>query len=468
MTLLACACLGLLVPAGAGAKTFEVTRHNDPDPGRCKPNDCSLREAIIAANKRAGKDVVVLPDRRPAYRLSQPNSPPLVDEDEALRGDLDITGRVTLTHPGRGKATVDAQGIDRALEVIAPTVIRRLRLTGGGNVSEAPPRAGRAARTSATGSGGGIESNAPLTLRRSAVVGNTASAAGGILVFAEPSGPESAPLRLIRSLVARNETNETTGGGVQTIGSQVVLVRSRVTRNRSANSSGGLAVFEGGVLRARYSTVAGNRARYDSAGIQLYNAAAVIRQSTISDNVAAEISGGGGAGISLQADSRLSLTNSTVAGNASPIAGGGIATTGSMNEVTLNSVTVARNRTAGTGGGIYAASKSDTWNVVNSVVALNRAGGSLDDCYGAFGSGGGNLFTSIPVTCEGFDPDTGGDFLTNAPKLGALKRNGGPTKTIALRRGSPAINKAVESEAPNRDQRGVKRKNPDIGAFERR
>ena len=52
--------------------------------------------------------------------------------------------------------------------------------------------------------------------------------------------------------------------------------------------------------------------------------------------------------------------------------------------------------------------------------------------------------------------------------LDDLKDNGGATKTIALRLGSPAIDKANPDTAPARDQRGVLRHDPDIGAFERR
>ena len=47
-------------------------------------------------------------------------------------------------------------------------------------------------------------------------------------------------------------------------------------------------------------------------------------------------------------------------------------------------------------------------------------------------------------------------------------KNGGPTKTIALKKGSAAIGHAHKPSAPNRDQRGRKRdNNPDTGAFER-
>ena len=54
------------------------------------------------------------------------------------------------------------------------------------------------------------------------------------------------------------------------------------------------------------------------------------------------------------------------------------------------------------------------------------------------------------------------------PRLGPLRNNGGPTLTIALLAGSPAIGAAGPGKAPARDQRGVNRTDPDLGAYERR
>jgi len=60
------------------------------------------------------------------------------------------------------------------------------------------------------------------------------------------------------------------------------------------------------------------------------------------------------------------------------------------------------------------------------------------------------------------------DIVGVAPRIGKLKRHGGPTRTIALREGSPAVNQAKRSSTPNRDQRGERRgRRKDIGAYER-
>jgi hypothetical protein len=108
--------------------------------------------------------------------------------------------------------------------------------------------------------------------------------------------------------------------------------------------------------------------------------------------------------------------------------------------------------------------------VENSLVALNRLGdGARSDCAGdAVTSLGHNLLTGLGPSgaCTGFDDPT--DRVRSNPRIGLLKANGGPTRTIALLAHSPALNKARSSTAPGRDQRGKTRRDPDIGAYERR
>ena len=462
-----------LAPSSVLGKTFEVTRKDDPTPGKCKRGDCSLREAIRAANGRSGADVVTLPDRG-RYDLERPNSLPGIDEEEALRGDLDVTERLALRHPGKGKATIDANGVDRVLEVIAPTSITRIKLTGGSNPSHAAPRGGSPLRTGLQGFGAGIESNAALTLRRSVVAGNrNAAHGGGIEVFLEAGGAASAPLRLIRSRVARNHTVGL-GGGIDAYESLVSVKRSRVVGNQSGNAGGGVTLGTNAELRMSKSTVAGNVAGAGVGGVYLFEASGRITQSTVSGNSTGPDGSSGGIEMSsFTPPHTLAITNSTIADNLAAEGGGGISASGPQAEIQLRNVTVARNDgdsddDGGDGGGGLLQSNNATFSAVNSLIGLNRAGSSPEDCAGAFASGGGNLLTTIPLACEGFDPDVGGDFLRSAPKVGRLRRNGGPTQTIALKKGSPAIGRAIKSEAPNRDQRGTRRDNkPDIGAYER-
>ena len=45
------------------AEVFRVTRTGDPPPNACKPRDCSLREAVIAANEALEQDTIRLDDK---------------------------------------------------------------------------------------------------------------------------------------------------------------------------------------------------------------------------------------------------------------------------------------------------------------------------------------------------------------------------------------------------------------------
>src|SRR4051812_9253055 len=75
----------------AHAATFIVTRPDDPAPDGCALADCSLREAIIAANAAAGTDSVSLPSGIYLLAIAGTN------EDAGSTGDLDISGTLLLT-----------------------------------------------------------------------------------------------------------------------------------------------------------------------------------------------------------------------------------------------------------------------------------------------------------------------------------------------------------------------------------
>ena len=144
--------------------------------------------------------------------------------------------------------------------------------------------------------------------------------------------------------------------------------------------------------------------------------------------------------------------------------------------MTLNAVTVVRNVAdadglipVGFGGGGLYRLASAGFDVRSSVIALNLSSTTPNDCEGdtPIDSLGNNVIsTTTGGACEGFDGPN--DLVRSNPKIGPLRRNGGPTETVALKAGSPAIGNAHKPSAPGRDQRGVRRdSNPDSGAFER-
>jgi len=444
----AIATMAALVTAGsAEAKVYEVTRTNDPPPNACKKRDCSLREAVLAANVRAGEDTILLPSRKRPYKLTRAGA----GEDVGETGDLDINNDpLAIVHRGKGRATIDGRELDRVLHVQAgaPTGLIKIVIRNGATPSD----------------GGGILSDASLLLRRSVVTGNAGDDGGGIDLDAD------ADLTMQRSVVRRNTGDG--GGGVNTAGAGtlVKIVRSTFAGNKASDDGGGLEIAGGETIRLVKSTFANNSSATLGGGIAAVGAGTLtINSSTISGNQAVGAFSEGG-GLFIEGPT-AKLTNSTIAHNRSQATGGGIQTSDNATQLSLNAVTVARNKAdlpgigGAMGGGLHN-EDSLSFEVRNSVIALNFSGKLRNDCEGNLFQSLGNNLLSTAFECDGFNMP--GDLVRDNPKLAKLKRNGGPTKTMALRKGSPAIAKAHKPSAPKRDQRGRKRdRKPDIGAYER-
>jgi fibronectin-binding autotransporter adhesin len=153
----------------------------------------------------------------------------------------------------------------------------------------------------------------------------------------------------------------------------------------------------------------------------------------------------------------LTLTNSTITGNTANY-GGGLANFNGGN-ATVNDCTFTAN-TGSSGAGIcnYA---GNTLTLTNSTVAFNNGYGTwvtaMDNCIvagntsGAFYSGSSGAFTSISTT----------GLATT------LAYNGGPTPTLKLSAGSPAIGAGDPGQAGTTSQNGVIRPaSPDVGAYQ--
>jgi hypothetical protein len=165
------------------------------------------------------------------------------------------------------------------------------------------------------------------------------------------------------------------------------------------------------------------------------------------------------------------LTNCTISGNQSGSGGGTLdilAFPGSTATGTITNCTIASNTSTGGFAGLLVLneggnSSSATAQIANTIFANNTAPN--------IGLLGGATATSLG---HNISDDGGSGVLTAAgdkpntdPLLGALGNYGGPTPTVSLLPGSPAINNGTSTGAPTTDQRGVSRVGGvDIGAFE--
>jgi hypothetical protein len=225
-----------------------------------------------------------------------------------------------------------------------------------------------------------------------------------------------------------------------------------------SNQAGG-----GGAAGTRPTKGGGGGGGGTGGGIFVSNGTLLLSDSTVADNGAAGGkgntsiptgtggSGGGGGGLFAGTGATFTITNSTVAGNDA-----GAGTAGS-----------AAPGTSGVGGGLDSITLPGTRR--NSIVANNSASvsGNGPDIAGGISAN----YTLIGNTSGALNLGNVGNVSNTAAGLGVLRNNGGPTPTMALLAGSPAIDAGDPAFAPPpaTDQRGQPRVSNgriDLGAFE--
>ena len=360
-----------------------------------------------------------------------------------------------------------------------------------------------------TAQGGGLWANdtVNVSLSNCEVSDNTATATGADSV-ASGGGifrDNTALLTLTDSRINRNIVTAggmATGGGILGLGTATLLLTNCEVNGNQANATGaGSAAGGGGIHCSRYvtnawgdyvavtiasSVVSGNSVTAletaRGGGINSsWSGRLTLSASTLSDNTATASAGGGtglGGGLYvLPASTDISVLNSTLAGNranapSGTSQGGGIFCQGGggFNSLRIVNATLGTN-SAASGAGLYAARGTVAGSVrLGNTLLQNPAGGNLVN-------GGGD---SVLTLGHNLSSDGGDGALTNATdrintdaKLGPLADNGGPTFTMALLPGSPAINGGDNTLAAGfpTDQRGagflrVVGGIVDIGAFE--
>lgn len=323
---------------------------------------------------------------------------------------------------------------------------------------------------------------------------------------------------IVRSAFVENRCSN--GGAIGALGSGLRLVDVRVEKNRATGNAGnpgnggnggGVCMDgKGKVLSICGSILAGNTG--NAFGGALFRTSyegepTTIDRTSVLDNAIPKREPGSkepsmAGGLYLQG-TKVSITSSTIARNAANSVGGVFfAYHGTApGSFTMENVTLALNQAwpqadftkQGLAGGISANGevtgviKSCTivgnvaqfaagianvsgLEIVNTIVAnsaankwtpLNCTGRSYDK---PLGKGAPNLQWPDPTAASSDIRCTDGTALFADPHatLGPLQDNGGPTPTMKLLAGSPAIGKG--SGCPAVDQRGIARKTCDLGA----
>ncbi|MGA3147679.1 MAG: choice-of-anchor Q domain-containing protein, partial [Acidimicrobiales bacterium] len=250
------------------------------------------------------------------------------------------------------------------------------------------------------------------------------------------------------------------GGGIYNDGSTLTVSDSDFSSNTSTFYGG--AIWSSGPLTVTDTGFTGNSSTlggYGAGGILVgYGSSATISGSTFSSNTAAGRAGG------IFNLGTLTVANSTFVGNTTTTFGGGIES--NAGTTTLTNSTLSGNSAAFGGGDVWNNSGS-TMSIGATILANSSSSG--EDC-GTNGS----------ITDEGYNIDDDGSCGFTSPSisnsglldgtLGSLANNGGPTQTMALEPGNPAIGLVANApQCPGTDQRGAARASSspcDAGAYD--
>ncbi|MDP3971014.1 MAG: DUF5011 domain-containing protein [bacterium] len=442
-----------VIPAHAATYTVNVSDNDlgahanaDPAPdGSCVAdggggNDCSLREAFIAADTAGGTHTINVPADTITLQISG------IGEDNSATGDLDVSGTASdITVQGDSATTtiIDGNGAitgDRVFDVFALNT---------------------------------------LTLQDITVT-------GGVLSGVHAASGATTVLNVIDSIVTDN--SNVAGGGISVDASATVTITRSTIKDNTANDGAGVAVTTA-ALTVVDSTFTGNNggADNDDVGGAIYisgESDISIEQTTIANNTA----GGGGGIASVCGVSTHSIINSTITGNAADnIAGngGGILSYCSHPSVGVADVfdishsTISGNSAEGSGGGIHAQGEGNdlaTVRVKNSILSGNSANSVADEDCDISGAG------TPTITSQNYNIEGGtscgfteiNDHSSTDPLLdvAGLENNGGENQTISIQSTSPAKDTGTCSSlsgTETRDQRGLVRPENstcDVGAYE--
>ncbi len=477
------------------------------DPSGSIPGYTTLRDAITQANASTASQEVI------SFAVNG-----TIDLTSALP---DLNNNIFLEGPRSANLTVQrASNTTNTFSVLAVASGVRVHFScmtiSGGNsvygggvknsgtleVTDCIFSGNTATDTAGGGDGGGIYNDGVLTVSNSTFINNIVSASGG--------GIYSEGMLTVSNCTFTNNTSASFGAGICSLGPDVLLMVSG--SSFTGNSGVGICYvgsFGGGTLTVDNSTFTNNF----GSGIKSSNTPTAVNNSAFENN-----SDSFGGGINIDSShiyyDMTTVTNSTFTGNCATTDGGGIYNVFGM--ITVVNSTFTGNSATTNGGGIYnlfglMAVCNSTFNgnsattngggISNYSSMLTLTNSTITNNYGVYGGGintvndssltlnntivagntgtnGNDIYGNVQATSEHNLIGTGSGIFNLAelapdnllgtttsplnPKLGPLADNGGPTQTMALLPGSPAIDAGGNGQAADPegnaltiDQRGV-------------
>ncbi len=272
--ILASSAFALLLTATAApsaqAATFQVTKFGDTADGACD-HDCSLREAVLAANLTNGADVILLSTG--TYGFTRGGD----GEDQGSTGDLDILGDVTIVGQNAVNTVIDADALDRVFDVHAGASLELIGLTVRNGLTDHEP-------------GGAIRVAGELTLTRGVVTASSAPLEFGGGIHGEGT---ASSIRLFQSTVSLNAAAN--GGGISSEGI-VDLINSTLSQNGASGSGGGLYAASRSHGVVSNTTITTNSAGLKGGGVFVVSDPFISVEHPTFDNSILAANGGGPSG----------------------------------------------------------------------------------------------------------------------------------------------------------------------------
>ena len=472
----AAALLTAFAGSAGAASTITVDSNGDDiaDAAHCTNvtlGDCTLRDAALAALD--GDTITFAPS---------------IANITLTEGTIN-TQAVTITGPGAAALTITTTSASE---------YDLFRISGSGNaVISGLTITNNRVKSANTGK---------FTLDGVTISGSTGDYGGAL--YAGNDGE----LEIVDSHFDGNSARDDGGAVYIYNGNDATVSGSTFTNNQAAGTGGAISSDYADNVTITDCTITGNTAMQDGGGVSLYITGSVISitDTTIDANVADRWGGGlnvrTGGGVTVNIDNSTvsnnaatasggilfndtditaTINNSTISANSATLYGGGGIYINEGSSLTINQSTISANSAAGTGedegGGGIAIADTSVVTISGSIVSGNTSGlvGAAD--FGLYESGPSytGSFTATNSLLGEVDSRITANGTNNVtstnPMLGALADNGGPTKTMALLTGSPAINAGPNPVATftgnSFDQRGTGYARVvgglvDIGAFE--
>lgn len=250
-----CALYLIFAVASITAATYTVTTTADNESNGCSIGQCTLREAVTAANVLSNSDTIVF-------------QPSVTGTIFLTNGNLLISSDITITGPGARILSVSGNNSSRVFVVSGANAVANisgLTITGGNAV---PILIG----ATLIGDGGGIlnTNGGTLNLDHVTIAGNNATSLGGGVAT------RAILLTVSRTTISHSTINNNTsiigGGGVSNVGTGIVssseteIFNSTITQNQATAEGGGLSNI-GGILRLTNNTITHNQSTVAGGGI---------------------------------------------------------------------------------------------------------------------------------------------------------------------------------------------------------